>query len=593
METSLFRSLSTDVNNMSVVAPSAAADSSSAVWASAIDHKGRTYYYNRITRESRWSLPEPEDILAAEQAHEKTIFEQKMNMYQAALMPAKEATTDPIGGSSTSTNSTNYEQEMDNFLDENFDTGKVNVRVDDENDAPVPTPKLNLLKKKVKKGTTPRASRQNLQDSTNVQRAEDTTHHHQQRSRPVQRPSKAAHAANENSTIKVKVPKWKQQSGSLRQAMMAARGKLTAQPTDAETVVDDGLTPCPHCNRRFNAKAAERHIPKCQDIKAKPKTLRKGTGAPSGMARRPATSEGQERPAASNDVYGQPEWHVGNLNPHEALAPKPLPSVKRRASSASTKKRSSVADPNRAGALKPTVECPTCGRCFNRRAGERHIEKCKDIKAKPNPIRRSSTVRYNASTLLADPHATKQPHPKSKKIAPAAANNRTAWGDDTQSMRGTEEDRVEYEMEFRDDHREHHHDRYHFSQQWHESGDPDAIAARFDMLHEQGGAPPKKKPSMSELDQLHQIGDSKFGRPRGVPAASIPRQRPISARVEPNVYPRVDSHNNQRAPKQRVARQRTVRRPPAQRDNLGDTMKMRRLEEELAELDMMLTERRR
>ena len=29
-----------------------------ALWATAIDHKGRTYYYNRVTRESRWSLPE-------------------------------------------------------------------------------------------------------------------------------------------------------------------------------------------------------------------------------------------------------------------------------------------------------------------------------------------------------------------------------------------------------------------------------------------------------------------------------------------------------------------------------------------------------
>ena len=53
-----------------------------------------------------------------------------MNMYQAALM-RKEA-NDPIGNTN---DSTNYEQEMDNFLDENFDTGKVNVRVDDENDA--------------------------------------------------------------------------------------------------------------------------------------------------------------------------------------------------------------------------------------------------------------------------------------------------------------------------------------------------------------------------------------------------------------------------------------------------------------------------
>jgi hypothetical protein len=32
---------------------------------------------------------------------------------------------------------------------------------------------------------------------------------------------------------------------------------------------DPTLTPCPHCGRSFNEKAAERHIPKCADIKAK------------------------------------------------------------------------------------------------------------------------------------------------------------------------------------------------------------------------------------------------------------------------------------------------------------------------------------
>lgn len=34
---------------------------------------------------------------------------------------------------------------------------------------------------------------------------------------------------------------------------------------------------CPHCQRRYNQTAAERHIPKCKDIKAKPKMLKKGS----------------------------------------------------------------------------------------------------------------------------------------------------------------------------------------------------------------------------------------------------------------------------------------------------------------------------
>ena len=62
--------------------------------------------------------------------------------------------------------------------------------------------------------------------------------------------------------------------------MLEARGKSAAH---IETTAQDDLdlvntVPCPHCNRKFNQKAAERHIPQCQSIKAKPATLKKGSG---------------------------------------------------------------------------------------------------------------------------------------------------------------------------------------------------------------------------------------------------------------------------------------------------------------------------
>ena len=40
-------------------------------------------------------------------------------------------------------------------------------------------------------------------------------------------------------------------------------------PVAAPSAPDSSLVPCPHCGRRFNENAAERHIPKCNDIKAK------------------------------------------------------------------------------------------------------------------------------------------------------------------------------------------------------------------------------------------------------------------------------------------------------------------------------------
>ena len=39
---------------------------------------------------------------------------------------------------------------------------------------------------------------------------------------------------------------------------------------------DPSLVPCPHCGRSFNEKAAERHIPRCKDQKAKPTRLKAG-----------------------------------------------------------------------------------------------------------------------------------------------------------------------------------------------------------------------------------------------------------------------------------------------------------------------------
>jgi hypothetical protein len=86
-----------------------------------------------------------------------------------------------------------------------------------------------------------------------------------------------------------KQAKWKNESSALRDAMQAARIMRQAEKEgkDLRTVElppasnaggDDGRTPCPHCGRRFNTQAAERHIPKCKSMKAKPTRLKAGGG---------------------------------------------------------------------------------------------------------------------------------------------------------------------------------------------------------------------------------------------------------------------------------------------------------------------------
>ena len=88
----------------------------------------------------------------------------------------------------------------------------------------------------------------------------------------------------EKESVVEKSAKWKNQSQAFREAMKAARDVSHAISTGAPlppptiSAPDPSLIPCPHCSRRFNEKAAERHIPLCTSIKAKPTKLSKGGG---------------------------------------------------------------------------------------------------------------------------------------------------------------------------------------------------------------------------------------------------------------------------------------------------------------------------
>ena len=80
-----------------------------------------------------------------------------------------------------------------------------------------------------------------------------------------------------------KLPKWKRQSEIFRAGLRAARpgakgGGSGGGDYCAPAPYDDDLVPCPHCQRHYSEKAAERHIPQCQNIKAKPARLVRGGG---------------------------------------------------------------------------------------------------------------------------------------------------------------------------------------------------------------------------------------------------------------------------------------------------------------------------
>ncbi|KAK9842919.1 hypothetical protein WJX74_004434 [Apatococcus lobatus] len=105
--------------------------------------------------------------------------------------------------------------------------------------------------------------------------------------RPARRGQQTARSKADQDGAKLKAhPKWKQQSHMLRAAMAAARGDAPSGRTQGyimeggmeQVAPSDDLIPCPHCGRRYNEHAAERHIPRCQSIRAKPNVLRAGAG---------------------------------------------------------------------------------------------------------------------------------------------------------------------------------------------------------------------------------------------------------------------------------------------------------------------------
>jgi len=83
-----------------------------------------------------------------------------------------------------------------------------------------------------------------------------------------------------NKPIAAKKPDWKQQSEAFRASMKVARGEKLSKDEQVAITKNqqDSLVPCDHCGRKFNEKAAERHIPFCQS-KQKMEALKKGPKA--------------------------------------------------------------------------------------------------------------------------------------------------------------------------------------------------------------------------------------------------------------------------------------------------------------------------
>ena len=78
-----------------------------------------------------------------------------------------------------------------------------------------------------------------------------------------------------------------------------------AAPLPEEQEIDDRV-PCPHCGRKFAALPAERHIAKCKDIRAKPKTIKRSDAAGPPLGRPAPRAEAAEGSSSGKAAKAPP-----------------------------------------------------------------------------------------------------------------------------------------------------------------------------------------------------------------------------------------------------------------------------------------------
>ena len=99
---------------------------------------------------------------------------------------------------------------------------------------------------------------------------------------PGRKPQSYKSSTNSKPQPSGGVPKWKAQSEALRAGLRAARGQTLSRSEQQalslqSQALHDDLIPCPTCGRKFNEKAAERHIPFCAN-KDKLNAIKNGGG---------------------------------------------------------------------------------------------------------------------------------------------------------------------------------------------------------------------------------------------------------------------------------------------------------------------------
>lgn len=127
----------------------------------------------------------------------------------------------------------------------------------------------------------------------------------------------------QQSTQKPKTGNWKRQHEEFQAVCRAGRGEEPPPPAKPK---DDGLIPCPHCGRRFQQHAADRHIPICAKVVNRPKAPPKPSRMPpspnvSSRTWAPDSHETTPKASSSSRARG------GNETMRESVSCRQLPDV--------------------------------------------------------------------------------------------------------------------------------------------------------------------------------------------------------------------------------------------------------------------------
>jgi uncharacterized Zn-finger protein len=201
-----------------------------------------------------------------------------------------------------------------------------------------------------------------------------------------------------------KVPKWKREHEQFIAVLRGAKGgssNADEQNSDfPEEPVDDGLTPCPHCGRRFNETNAERHIKICLSVfKGKTKISlpsNPGRGTIPKPANVPSNTTPKKLGATMGATPTRPAAKVANGRP-AGNVPAPTLSPKRQQQDY-TNVKSKVGIPTKEAAM---VSCPHCTRKFEKHAAQRHIPICLNVFSKPKQA--GTPVKANHATMTRRP----------------------------------------------------------------------------------------------------------------------------------------------------------------------------------------------